>query len=73
MMAVRVRADGSFSSETPVALFYDPTVLTSPFHRQYDVAPDGRFLMIRSMAGNSSQLKVVFNWFTEIQERFGAR
>ncbi len=73
MMAVRVTADEAFASQSPVTLFNDPTALTSPYHRQYDVAADGRFLMIRSLAGNSSQLKVVFNWFTEIRERFGGR
>jgi len=73
MMAVRVTAERAFASQSPVTLFNDPTALTSPYHRQYDVAPDGRFLMIRSLAGNSSQLKDVFTSYTEIRERFGAR
>ena len=41
--------------------------------RNYDIAPDGRFLMIRegaaTDAGTAEQLVVVLNWFEELKER----
>lgn len=47
--------------------------LTGLFRRNYDVAVDGRFLMVRAAAGASGELDVIFNWFTEIERRFGKR
>jgi hypothetical protein len=40
----------------------------------YDIAPDGRFLMIepsRDPAPASSHLVVIDNWFTEPQQKLG--
>ena len=43
-------------------------------YRQYDVAPDGRFLMQRrpvqeSAEGGAPRINVVLNWFEELKER----
>jgi eukaryotic-like serine/threonine-protein kinase len=44
--------------------------LTDATHPNYDVAPDGRFLMLRR-AGEESQTVVVHNWRRELRERTG--
>lgn len=38
----------------------------------YDVAPDGRFLMVRTV-GAAERLVVVLNWTTEMQRKLAAR
>jgi hypothetical protein len=47
--------------------------LLGQFRRNYDVAEDGQFLMIRAASGVPGELNVIFNWFTEIEQRFGGR
>ena len=38
----------------------------------FDVGPDGRFLMMREVSGRAPrQLRVIFNWFEELQDRLG--
>ena len=42
--------------------------------RSYDVAPDGRFLIIRAVEegaaeGTASNLVVVLNWFEELKQK----
>jgi len=46
--------------------------LTDSSHPNYDVAPDGRFLMLKR-AGAESQTIVVHNWGTELREKTTAR
>jgi hypothetical protein len=46
---------------------------TSAFHRQYDVARDGRFLMVQTAAAASQELNIVINWFDEIRARYGGQ
>lgn len=56
---------------TPRMLFdggFVPYELNVP--RTYDVAPDGRFLMIEQSAGPATRgFTVVLNWFEELQRR----
>jgi Tol biopolymer transport system component len=77
-MAVDTSAD-SFSFEPAQELF-----TTSPYFatsdgeiRTYDVAPDGRFLMIQwggtSEARPSAQIVVIENWIEEVKRRVPAR
>lgn len=72
MMAMRFIEEGAaFRPEDPRELFDRPTATTVP-HRNYDVAPDGRFFM-----SNRSQrrlhpvtaLRVVDNWFEVLKQR----
>jgi hypothetical protein len=35
--------------------------------RQYDVAPDGRFLMLKAAVPDRLQVDVVLNWFEELK------
>jgi hypothetical protein len=67
MMAIPVASGDVFSSGTPVKLFTDPQFSAEPYHRAYDVAPDGKFLMIRTSQKNAQNLGVVVNWGAEIQ------
>ena len=46
--------------------------LTDATHANYDVAPDGRFLMLKR-AGAESQTIVVHNWGRELREKTAAR
>ena len=64
MFAVRVAAAGNPPVGRANVLFegrylYEPN---NPGVPHYDVAPDGRFLMISSDAGPPDQVQVVLNW-----------
>jgi serine/threonine-protein kinase len=75
MYAVAVDTDAEFSFATPVVLFTGNFV-GSPVRqsRSYDVARDGRFLMIQpEEAPTSSEapasIVIVENWFEELKQR----
>jgi hypothetical protein len=74
-MAVAVETEDEFSFAAPVELFSEPYFINAvPFVRSYDVARDGRFLMIQPQgspddpAGLSS-IVVVENWLEELKQR----
>jgi len=75
MMAVAVETDSEFSFEPGVPLFSQPFVVHgSVYWRSYDVARDGRFLMIQRATGAGdaaglSSILVVQNWFAELERR----
>jgi hypothetical protein len=46
--------------------------LTDSSHPNYDVAPDGRFVMLKR-AGAESQTIVVHNWGRELREKTAPR
>jgi hypothetical protein len=75
MMAVPVETKTSFSHGTPRVLFQRPYVygVTSSYERAYDIAPDGRFLMLKEVASTTSappdQMIVVLNWTEELKRR----
>jgi serine/threonine-protein kinase len=75
MMSVRgVDAAGEFSFATPIELFSGPFLLpAAPTVRGYDVARDGRFLMIQTAnpidATKPASIVVVQNWTEEIKRR----
>lgn len=61
----------SGSPSTPTVLF-EGRYVPSPLVRGYDLAADGRFIMVRTP--NESlprQVNVVLNWFEELKERVG--
>ncbi len=69
-MAVPVTTRPSFDYGQAVALFEGAFVEGVPGLPAYDVAKDGRFLMMRPVAGRDPrQLHVVLNWFDELNER----
>ena len=64
MMAVKIETDPRFKAGSPKELFRRK-------YTDYDVAPDGRFVMIEREKGDeSSDLVVVFNWFEELKKLF---
>ena len=77
LVAVPVSTIASFSRGTPVVLFETTNFLggagAAP-GRTYDVAPDGRFVMVKT-AGDAMeqtqapQITVVLNWSQELLER----
>jgi serine/threonine-protein kinase len=77
MMAVRVAADGERPFGTITNLFDRPYLtVTDPAMRSYDVAPDGRFLMIEATAPAQSAetaIVVVQNFGEEIKRLMAVR
>ena len=71
MMATSIRTSLSFSRTTPRMLF-DGDYLPSRNARQYDVAPDGRFVMLEASSAADQEARqlpritVVLNWFEEL-------
>ena len=73
MLAVRVRTQGQLATGPPAVLFEGDFAVTSPVPGapSYDVAPDGRFLMV-ARSGEQPlprQLEVVLNWVAELDRR----
>ena len=74
MMAVAVATQPRFQAGKPETLFeaeYARTV-NGP---SYDVAPDGRFVMMKAAEQESApgRLHVVLGWFEELKRKAGAR
>jgi eukaryotic-like serine/threonine-protein kinase len=73
MMAIAVDTEGEFSFSTPVELFTGPYNFdASSRTTSYDVARDGRFLMIQPQANaadaaSQSSIVVVRNWTEELK------
>jgi Tol biopolymer transport system component len=65
MMAVRVETDPEFRFQPPEVLFEGGYLLG--FRPNYDVGPDGRFLMIKEEESEAVQINVVQNWFEELK------
>jgi len=72
LRAVPVQTATTFTYGTAVQLS-NSRYFTAPVSRTYDVAPDGRFLMIKEPVGAPSatptNIVVVLNWFQELQAR----
>jgi serine/threonine-protein kinase len=68
ILAIRVSATSGFDvvgrPETLFEAGYDFTQ-----DRNWDVGPDGRFLMVRGDPASGTSLRVVFNWFDELRAR----
>jgi hypothetical protein len=74
VMVVAVDTEASFRPGTPRLLFqgaYDYGI--GPQGRAFDIAPDGRFLMLKERAGttgtSAAQIIVVQNWLEELKRR----
>ena len=73
MMAVSVQTEPAFGHFPPTLLFRG-NYQADTLNRDYDVASDGRFLMIGQTGqaeggGTQPQINVVLNWFEELKER----
>lgn len=68
MMAAPVRTEGPFVSGEPVRLFDDRYATEHKGRSNYDVGPDGRFLMVDVEKGSERlRLDVILNWFDELE------
>lgn len=81
MMAVRVGPGAPLSVTVPRKLFADRYSSKGAQHAGYDVARDGRFLMVKDTAvgqraaGGMPQTNfiAVLNWFGELMQKLSAR
>ena len=73
MMAVSIETEPTFRPGNPEVLFAAPYRIDGPGRgRAWDVAEDGRFLMVREGAAGETttpHMVVVENWFQELTER----
>jgi Tol biopolymer transport system component len=70
LMAVSIQAGPELRFSAPVALFTTSEFVFSPQPRSYDVAPDGRFLMLKAPGRaqpGSRPLTVILNWVEEVK------
>ena len=68
MFAAAIATEPTFTAQPAVALFDGP--YEDSLGRWYDVAPDGRFLMVKPgwlSAGRDAPMHVVLNWFSELE------
>ena len=72
MMVIQVRPEeANFSSPAPTVLFTGDFIRDQYGDQDYDVAPDGRFLMMRPIASGASGLRVhvILNWIDDVRAR----
>ncbi|MBA3646564.1 MAG: PD40 domain-containing protein [Gemmatimonadaceae bacterium] len=71
MVAVEVTANApTFSAGGSKVLFSARDYVSGASHRQYDVAADGRFMMLRqNYRGVQDSIIVVENWFDELKSK----
>ena len=67
MMAVPVETDPTFSVLGDAEVLFDRAYFMFASRRTYDVAPDGRFLMLKESSGEpdretGTRIDVVLNW-----------
>jgi eukaryotic-like serine/threonine-protein kinase len=73
LVAVKVPAPGSSSGwPAPEVLFTGSFVRDTSGDQSYDVAPDGRFLMLRPAAAGPVQIQVVLDWLAEVRARLAS-
>jgi serine/threonine-protein kinase len=77
LMVVTVQSTTTFSAGRVRKLFDWPSLTSPGPGRTYDVAPDGRFLMIKDATTDSPQstpqMLVVLNWTEELKQRVPTR
>ena len=69
MFVVPIETEPAFSPGDPQLLFEEPYVHFSP--RGYDVATDGRFLMIREENREESDFVLVEGWISSLAASTG--
>jgi eukaryotic-like serine/threonine-protein kinase len=76
VLAVEVQSAPRFEAGTPSVLFgLGDYVLAGPRGMRYDVAPDGRFLLLKNEQGNAESLHIVLvqHWFNELRRLVPAK
>jgi hypothetical protein len=70
MIAIPVTTAPSLRVGEPGVLFEDAFVSGIIGARAYDVAPDGRFLMMQAIGNRDPrEVRIVFDWFSELRAR----
>ena len=72
IFAAQVFQESAFRVSPPQELFHGPYPPDQWGDQSYDVAPDGRFLMLRSTDESQMKVFVVLNWIDEIQGTLNA-
>jgi hypothetical protein len=71
MMVVKVPAPGG--AWAPPQVLFSGLYARDNFNDQsYDVAPDGRFLLMRPLASTRIEVQVVLHWLDEVRSRLAA-
>jgi len=68
MMVVAIRTTPTFAAGAPHVLFSGPYE-----NAGWDVAPDGRFIMVERRSEPMTQIALVQNWFEELKRKSAAR
>ncbi len=69
MMAVPFDAGTEFRRSAPVELFRGTYSRDLWGDQSYDVAPDGRFLMLRPAGNSRIRVQVIYNWAAELRRK----
>jgi eukaryotic-like serine/threonine-protein kinase len=70
MMAVSLTLRSGGIEPSPPRVHFAGTFLRDPSGDQdYDIAPDGRFLLLRPIPGGRASVQVAINWIAEIRAR----
>jgi eukaryotic-like serine/threonine-protein kinase len=70
MLAVAITRRGAGLDRAPPRVLFTGVFHRDPWGDQsYDVAPDGRFLMMRPLPGGRVELRVALNWIADVQAR----
>jgi hypothetical protein len=74
MMSVRISNQPVLAAGLPRALFDGRYIRTDTGGAGYDVAADGRFLMVQPVAPEAPavQINLVVNWFEDLNRRFAS-
>jgi hypothetical protein len=68
MVAAPVRTERPLAPGRPIRLFEDRYATEYLGRSNYDVGPDGRFLMVEVEEGSErARLDVILNWFDELE------
>ena len=73
MVAVGIDERAGFSASLPHVLFDASAYPAFGLSRHFDVAPDGRFLMLKRIASSEPVVRFVLNWFDEVNARVKPR
>lgn len=69
MMIARVTPGPNFQASVPEELFRGNFLRDLWGDQSYDVAADGRFLMLRPSSDSRVQVQVIYNWVTELRAK----
>lgn len=72
LMVVKVPAEGASGWPAPDVLFTGTFARDTSGDQSYDVAPDGRFLMMRPTASGPIHVQVVLDWLADLRSRLAA-